>query len=156
MRHGRRVKKLGRTAAHREAMLANMATSLILHSTIKTTPVKARAVRRVVDRLVTLAKRGDLHARRQAATTVRDKAALKRLFDEIGPQLGSRSGGYTRALHLGTRRGDGAPLSVVQLLVPKPKPEKQTKGKKKKDRAGSSTPAAKKEKTARKKSSAEG
>jgi len=152
MRHGRKVKKLGRTAAHRKAMLANMATSLIIHSTIKTTPVKARAVRRVVDHLVTLAKRGDLHARRQAAATVRDKSALKRLFDEIGPQLASRAGGYTRALRLGTRRGDRAPVSVVQLLVEKPESEKEAKGKKKKAGAKLSTKAAKKEKAAKDKS----
>ena len=132
MRHGRKVKKLGRTAAHRKAMLSNMATSLIMHSTIKTTPVKARAVCRVMDRLVTLAKRGDLHARRQAAMTIRDKIALKKLFDDIAPQLTTRNGGYTRALHWGIRRGDAAPISVVQLLVEKSKPETETKDKKKK------------------------
>jgi large subunit ribosomal protein L17 len=148
MRHGRKVKKLGRTAAHRKAMLANMATSLITHSMIKTTPVKAREVCRVVERLVTLAKRGDIHARRQAAETIRDKAALKRLFDEIGPQLASRQGGYTRRLRMGIRRGDAAPISVVQLLVETPKPEKETKGKKKK--AKSETGTSKKKKTAAK------
>lgn len=144
MRHGRKVKKLGRTAAHRKAMLANMATSLITHSTIKTTPVKAREVCRVVERLVTLAKRGDLHARRQAAETIRDKAALKRLFDDIGPQLASRPGGYTRRLRVGIRRGDAAPISVVQLLVEAPKAEKETKGKKKKAKSESETPKKKK------------
>jgi len=144
MRHGRKVKKLGRTAAHRKAMLANMATSLITHSTIKTTPVKAREVCRVVERLVTLAKRGDLHARRRAAETIRDKAALKRLFDDIGPQLASRPGGYTRRLRVGIRRGDAAPISVVQLLVEAPKAEKETKGKKKKAKSESETPKKKK------------
>ena len=135
-----------------KAMLANMATSLIIQSTIETTPVKARAVRRVVDRLVTLAKRGDLHARRQAAATVRDKVALKKLFEEIGPQLASRAGGYTRALRLGIRRGDGAPVSVVHLLVEKAESDKETKGKKKKAGAKPSGKAAKKEKVAKEKS----
>jgi large subunit ribosomal protein L17 len=141
MRHGRKIKKLGRTPAHRKAMLSNMATSLIMHSTIKTTPVKAREVCRVVDRLVTLAKRGDLHARRQAALTIRDKAALQRLFGDIGPQLTSRNGGYTRALHWGIRRGDGAPLSIVQLLVEKSTPEEETKDKKKQSKAKTETAA---------------
>lgn len=132
MRHARKVKNLGRTVAHRKAMMANMATSLIMHSTIKTTPVKARAVCQVMDQLVTLAKRGDLHARRQAAMTIRDKAALQKLFGEIAPQFTSRNGGYTRALHWGMRRGDGAPISVVQLLVEKAEPHAETKDKKKK------------------------
>jgi len=149
MRHGRKVKKLGRTAPHRRAMLANMATSLILHRTIKTTPVRARAVCRVVDRLVTLAKRGDLHARRLAAITIHDKAALGILFSEIGPQLASRAGGYTRALHLGIRRGDGAALSVVQLLVEKPQPSKETKEKKKKAKTEAPAETSKKEKAAK-------
>ena len=139
MRHGRKVKKLGRTAAHRKAMLANMATSLIRHSTIKTTPVKARAVCRVMDRLVTLAKRGDLHARRLAAMTIRDQVALKKLFDEIGPQFTSRQGGYTRALRYGTRLGDGAPLSVVQLLVERTDSGKDEKKKGKKAKAARKT-----------------
>lgn len=141
MRHGRKIKKLGRTPAHRKAMLSNMATSLIMHSTIKTTPVKAREVCRVVDRLVTLAKRGDLHARRQAALTIRDKDALQRLFNDIGPQLTSRNGGYTRALHWGIRHGDGAPLSIVQLLVEKSTPEEETKDKKKQSKAKTETAA---------------
>ncbi len=130
MRHGRKVKKLSRTAPHRKAMLSNMATSLIKHSMLKTTPTKAREVCRVMDRLVTLAKRGDLHSRRLAAMTIRDKAALQKLFSEIGPQFTNRNGGYTRALRWGFRRGDGAPISVVQLLVERTS-EKKSKEKKK-------------------------
>jgi len=143
MRHGRKVKKLSRTPAHRKAMLSNMATSLIMHSTIKTTPGKARAVCRVVDRLVSLAKRDDLHARRLAATTIRDKAALKRLFSDIGPQLTSRNGGYTRTLRWGTRHGDNAPISVVQLLVEKAQPEAEAKTKKKKGKTKTEAPEEK-------------
>ncbi len=143
MRHGRKVKKMGRTAAHRKAMLANMATSLILHSQIKTTPVKARAVCRVMDKLVTLGKRGDLHARRQAAATIRDKAALQKLFGEIAPQFADRNGGYTRTLHLGFRLGDAAPISLVQLLVEKAATE-ESKGKDKKKKTKGKAKAASK------------
>jgi len=134
MRHGRKVKKLSRTVPHRKAMLANMATSLIKHTTINTTPTKAREVCRVMERLVTLAKRGDLHARRLAAMTIRDKEALHKLFAEIGPQFTDRSGGYTRALRWGFRRGDGAPVSVVQLLVEQTEAE-EAKDKKSKEKA---------------------
>jgi len=150
MRHGAKIKKLGRPAAHRRAMLGNLATSVIMHRSVTTTAVRARAVCRVVEHLVTLAKRGDLHARRLAAATIHDKAALHMLFAEIGPQLAARTGGYTRALRVGIRQGDGAALSVVQLLVERPQPAKEkTKEKKKKSKTESSTETAKKEKTAK-------
>ncbi len=117
-------RKLGRTADHRKAMLRNMATSLILNGKIETTEMKAKELRSVVDELITLAKRGDLHARRQAAAYVRNVVAdektgetvLKKLFDEIGPKYADRNGGYTRVLKTGFRRGDSAPLEVNEMV----------------------------------------
>ena len=117
-------RKLGRTADHRKAMLRNMATSLILNGKIETTEMKAKELRSVVDELITLAKRGDLHARRQAAAYVRNVVAdektgetvLKELFDEIGPKYADRNGGYTRVLKTGFRRGDSAPMAIIELV----------------------------------------
>lgn len=130
MGHRDRVTKLGRTRAHREAMLANMATSLITHRTIKTTDAKAKALRPIVDRLIATAKKDTLTAKRQVARTIKDKKAFKKLFDEIVPQFADRDSGFSRVLKLGNRRGDGAPMSLVELLTEKP-PEKD-EGKKKK------------------------
>ena len=117
-------RKLGRTADHRKAMLRNMATSLILNGKIETTEMKAKELRSGVDELITLAKRGDLHARRQAAAYVRNVVAdektgetvLKKLFDEIGPKYADRNGGYTRVLKTGFRRGDSAPMAIIELV----------------------------------------
>ena len=117
-------RKLGRTADHRKAMLRNMATSLILNGKIETTEMKAKELRSVVDELIPLAKRGDLHARRQAAAYVRNVVAdektgetvLKKLFDEIGPKYADRNGGYTRVLKTGFRRGDSAPMAIIELV----------------------------------------
>ena len=117
-------RKLGRTADHRKAMLRNMATSLILNGKIETTEMKAKELRSVVDELITLAKRGDLHARRPAAAYVRNVVAdektgetvLKKLFDEIGPKYADRNGGYTRVLKTGFRRGDSAPMAIIELV----------------------------------------
>ena len=117
-------RKLGRTADHRKAMLRNMATSLILNGKIETTEMKAKELRSVVDELITLAKRGDLHARRQAAAYVRNVVAdektgetvLKKLFDEIGPKYADRNGGYTRVLKTSFRRGDSAPMAIIELV----------------------------------------
>ena len=117
-------RKLGRTADHRKAMLRNMATSLILNGKIETTEMKAKELRSVVDELITLAKRGDLHARRQAAAYVRNVVAdektgetvLTKLFDEIGPKYADRNGGYTRVLKTGFRRGDSAPMAIIELV----------------------------------------
>jgi len=135
MRHGKRVKKLGRTKEHRKAMLCNMAASLLAHIQIRTTLTKAKAAKQVVDRLITLAKRGDLHARRQAYDVIRQRTLVKKLFNEIGPKFSQRNGGYTRVLKLGTRRGDGAQLAVLELLMEKPvkisQKEKKEKGEKK-------------------------
>ena len=112
-------------------MLANMATSLFLYHVIKTTEVKAKEVKKLADKLITLAKRGDLHAHRQVYDVIKDRKLVKKLFDEIAPKLKDREGGYTKVLKLGTRRGDGASLSVIKLLVEKP-PTEEKKGKKEK------------------------
>ncbi len=130
MGHRDRVKKLGRTKPHREAMLANMAMSLLQHRMIKTTDAKAKALRPVVDRLITTAKKGTLASKRQVARTIHVKNVFKKFYDEIVPQFADRDAGYTRVMKLGVRRGDGAPISVVELLVEKTAEEKAAKGKK--------------------------
>ena len=131
MRHAKRVKKLGRTKSHRKAMLANMAASLLTYQVIKTTETKAKEVRKLAEKLITLAKRGDLHAHRQVYDVIKDRKLIKKLFDEIAPKFADREGGYTRVSKLGPRRGDGAPVSVVELLLEKPAKEEK-KGKKRK------------------------
>ena len=115
MRHGKHGRKLNRTSAHRSAMLGNLVTSLFLHERIETTVAKGKELRSVADKLVTLAKRGDLHSRRLAATVVKDADALRKLFGEIGPRMAERKGGYTRFLHAGKRQGDNAPMAFVEL-----------------------------------------
>ena len=132
MRHGRKVKKLGRTKSHRKAMLANMAASLFMYHIIKTTEAKAKEVKKLAEKLITLAKQGDLHAHRQVYDVIKDRKLVKKLFNEIAPKLKDREGGYTRVLKLGIRRGDGASLSVVELLIEKP-PKEEKKGKKEKE-----------------------
>lgn len=119
MRHQRTVKKLGRTAAHRTAMLANMATSLFRSHAVITTRARARVLRSVAEKLITLGKRGDLHARRMASRRIRDRVILKKLFDEIAPQFSTRNGGYTRIIKIGQRQGDGAEVARLELLIPK-------------------------------------
>ena len=116
-------RRLGRTADHRKAMLRNMATSLIQHGQIETTEMKAKEISAVMDSLVTLAKKGDLHARRQAAAYVRNvevddqgTTALQKLFNEIGPAYAERNGGYTRVVKTRIRRGDAAPMAIVQFV----------------------------------------
>ncbi len=115
MQHGKKTVKLGRTQSHRDAMLANMATSLFLHEKIKTTTTKAKALRPMVDKLITTAKQGTLHAKRQVARTIRDKAVLKKLFNDIIPQFDERNSGYSRMMRAGFRKGDGAELAIVEL-----------------------------------------
>jgi large subunit ribosomal protein L17 len=136
MRHGKDGRKLSRTASHRNAMFCNMMASLIMEERVKTTEAKAKEGRRWIDRLITLGKRGDLHARRVAAKTVKDKTALKRLFDEIAPRYESRQGGYSRVLKLGPRRGDAAPMALLELVERKVKkaPKVEEEGKKKRGR----------------------
>lgn len=116
MRHGKSGRKLNRTASHRKAMFANMAASLIRHEQIATTLPKAKDLRPIVEKLVTLAKRGDLHARRQAIAQLRDLGMVRKLFDTIGPRYKERTGGYTRVLKAGFRYGDSAPLAVIEFV----------------------------------------
>ena len=132
MRHQRTTKKLGRTPAHRRSLIANMATSLFRSYAVVTTTPKARVVRSAAEKLITLGKRGDLHARRLAARQVQDRGVLKKLFEEIAPQFSTRAGGYTRIIKMGPRRGDGAELARLELLIPKAVPtatEVKSKGK---------------------------
>ena len=116
MRHGYAHRKLGRTTSHRTAMFANMAASLIKHEQIVTTLPKAKDLRPVVEKLVTLGKRGGLHARRQAIAQMRDLAMVKKLFEVIGPRYKERNGGYTRVMKAGFRYGDSAPVAVIEFV----------------------------------------
>ncbi|MBI3784367.1 MAG: 50S ribosomal protein L17 [Deltaproteobacteria bacterium] len=115
MRHLKAGRKLNRTSAHRKALLRNLVTSLIDHEQVKTTDAKAKELRRVADRMITLAKRGTLHARRQAAAFVRTSKSVKKLFDEMAPRFRDRQGGYTRIVKIGVRHGDAARMSVIEL-----------------------------------------
>ena len=116
MRHGNAHRKLGRKTQHRRAMFANMAAALVKHEQIVTTLPKAKELRPVVEKLVTLAKRGDLHARRNAISVMRDVPLVKKLFDVIGPRYKDRNGGYTRVLKAGFRHGDSAPVAVIEFV----------------------------------------
>ena len=116
MRHGNGPRKLNRTAEHRKAMFANMACSLIEHEQIKTTLPKAKEMRPYIEKLITLAKRGDLHARRLAASQIRQDAAVKKLFDVLGARYQERQGGYSRVLRAGFRYGDMAPMAIIELV----------------------------------------
>jgi len=116
MRHRNQGRKLNRTASHRGALLASLAAALIKHEQIATTLPKAKELRRVTDRLITLAKRGDLHARRLAAARVKDEAMVAKLFETLGPRYAARPGGYTRVLKAGFRYGDSAPMAVIELI----------------------------------------
>ena len=116
MRHRKKGRKLNRTASHRKAMFANMAAALIKHEQIITTLPKAKELRRVVDRLITLAKRGDLNSRRLAVARMRDEKQVKKLFDVLGSRYKDRNGGYTRVLKAGFRYGDNAPMAVIELV----------------------------------------
>jgi large subunit ribosomal protein L17 len=116
MRHGFRGRRFNRTAEHRRAMFANMSAALIKHEQIVTTLPKAKDLRPVVEKLVTLAKRGDLNSRRLAMSQLRDAAMVKKLFDVLGPRYGERPGGYTRVLKAGFRYGDNAPMAVIEFV----------------------------------------
>src|SRR5438874_7017880 len=118
MRHRNQGRKLNRTSAHREAMFANMAAALIKHEQIKTTLPKAKELRPIVEKLVTLSRRGasDLHARRQALAQVKDDAQVKKLFDVLGPRYAERPGGYTRVLRAGFRFGDNAEMALIEFV----------------------------------------
>ena len=116
MRHGKKIAKLGRTASHRKAMLSNMMTSFFANERITTTQIRAKALRRTAEKVITFAKKGDLHARRQVLRVIADKQIVSKLFDELGPRYKSRNGGYTRVVKLGPRRGDGAFMSIIELV----------------------------------------
>ncbi|MDD3732562.1 MAG: 50S ribosomal protein L17 [candidate division Zixibacteria bacterium] len=131
MGHQDNIKKLGRTKSHREAMLANMAMSLFAHRMIKTTDAKAKALKPLVDKLITTAKKDTLAARRQVAKTIHVKEIFKKFFEDVVPQFKDRNSGFTRVIKLGVRRGDGASLSIVELLTEKPPEKKETKDKRK-------------------------
>lgn len=152
MRHRKAGRKLGRTTAHREMLLRNLLTSLFHYEKIVTTEAKAKELRKLADKVITLAKRGDLHARRQAAEVVQDENVLKKLFDSIGGRYKDRNGGYTRMTKLEYRMGDGAPLAAIELaevgagIEPLAKPAKRRgrrgdKGKAPKPRQTESQPA---------------
>lgn len=127
MRHKRARFKLGMRTSHREAMLRNMVTSVLDHESIVTTDVRAKAVRGLVDKMITLGKRGDLHARRQALQVIRSETVATKLFEDIAPRFANREGGYTRIIKKGFRMGDRAPVSVLEL-VEKRTPEAKEKG----------------------------
>jgi large subunit ribosomal protein L17 len=116
MRHRKSGRKLNRDSSHRKAMFANLAASLIKHEQIVTTLPKAKDLRPIVEKLVTLAKRGDLHARRQAISSLRDVGTVKKLFETLGPRYKDRSGGYTRVLKAGYRYGDSAAVAVIEFV----------------------------------------
>ncbi len=128
MRHRNSRRKLNRSSAHRRAMFANMSASLIKHEQIKTTLPKAKELRRVVDKLITLGKRGDLHARRQAIGQIGDETMVAKLIDTLGPRYAERNGGYTRVIKAGHRYGDAAPMAVIELVDRDPDAKGQDSG----------------------------
>lgn len=153
MRHLKAGRNLGRSPSHRLAMMRNMVTSLFKHEQLETTDARAKELRQVAERMITLAKRGDLHARRQALATIREKAVVHKLFDELKDRFMDRQGGYVRIVKKENRKGDGALISIIRLMIPK---EEQKKGKKKgkgsaakgkKEEKGKAQPAEKQEKT---------
>ena len=128
MRHRNSGRKLGKTTSHRTAMFANMAAALIKHEQIKTTLPKAKELRPVVEKLVTLSRRNNLHARRLAQAQIRDEAQVKKLFDVIGPRYADRPGGYTRVLKAGFRYGDNAPMAFIEFVDRDPDAKGQDSG----------------------------
>lgn len=130
MRHLKAGRKLGRTSSHLKATLRNLVTSFIEHEKIETTDAKAKELRRLAEKMVTLGKRGDLHARRQALSVISNKKVVKKLFEIVAPRYVNRNGGYTRIMKVGRRLGDNAPLSIIELI-----PEGEAKGEKKKKAA---------------------
>lgn len=142
MRHRKAGVKLGRTSSHRSAMFRNMVTSLLKHGKIKTTDTKAKELRRWADHIITLAKRGDLHARRQAMAIVREKQVVHKIFEVAAEQFGNREGGYTRLTKLGHRAGDAAPMTLVELVSPEDAGDQKKKAPKAKPQT-TAAPAAK-------------
>jgi large subunit ribosomal protein L17 len=128
MRQGKSGSKLGRTSSHRKAMLRNMVTSFLKYEMVKTTDVKAKELKRVAEKMITLGKRGDLHARRQALAFVRDPSVVGKLFSDLSERYRERAGGYTRIVKMGFRIGDNAPLSMLEFIdaVQRQKPKKKS------------------------------
>jgi large subunit ribosomal protein L17 len=116
MRHLKKGRSLHRSSSHRKAMLRNLAVSILIHERVRTTEAKAKEVRRLVERIITWGKRGDLHARRLAARQVRSRTVVKRVFDDLAPRYTDRPGGYTRILKAGFRQGDNAPIVIMELV----------------------------------------
>ncbi len=152
MGHRDKTVKLNITSTHRKAMFSNMATSLLQHRVIRTTDSKAKALKPIVDRIIATAKRNDLTAMRIVAKTVHDKQVFKKLFEEIVPQFKDRTSGFSRIIKLGLRRGDCAPISVVELLTEKPVVVEDSKEKGKKGKAAAAGKAAKSKKAGEAKS----
>jgi large subunit ribosomal protein L17 len=153
MRHQKKTIKLGRTAEHRKALLANQVCSLIEHQRIKTTLAKAKAVRPLAEKMVTLGKKGSLHARRTALAVLRQRGAVKKLFEDIAPRSATRNGGYTRIVKLGARKSDSAPVAFIEWVdapqvIDEPVPEE--KGKKRKAEKPATEADAKPEKKSKK------
>jgi large subunit ribosomal protein L17 len=153
MRHQKKTVKLGRTAEHRKALLANQVCSLIEHQRIKTTLAKAKAVRPLAEKMVTLGKKGSLHARRTALAVLRQKNAVKKLFDDIAPRSAERNGGYTRIIRLGVRKSDAAKVALLEWVdAPRvvEEPVAEEKGKKRKGAKPAATEEEKPEKKSKK------
>src|SRR5437868_1557726 len=149
MRHQKKTIKLGRTAEHRKALLANQICSLIEHQRIRTTLAKAKAVRPLAEKMVTLGKKGSIHARRTAFAVLRQKDAVKKLFDEVAPRTADRNGGYTRIVKLGQRKSDAAPIAYLEwvdaaLLIDEEPESKARKSKKEREQGSSSERKSKK------------
>jgi large subunit ribosomal protein L17 len=126
MHHGKTGSKLGRTSSHKEAMLRNMVTSVIKYERVRTTDMKAKELRKVAEKMITLGKKGSLHARRQALSVVRDKTLVGKLFGELTERYRNRAGGYTRIVKAGYRFGDNAPVSILEFIPDEKKKEKAT------------------------------
>jgi large subunit ribosomal protein L17 len=153
MRHQKKTVKLGRTAEHRKALLANQVCSLIEHQRIKTTLAKAKAVRPLAEKMVTLGKQGSLHARRTALAVLRHKPGVNKLFDHIAPRSADRNGGYTRIIRLGVRKSDAASVAFIEWVdapVVVEEPVAEEKGKKRKGAKPAATDEAKSEKKSKK------
>ena len=142
MRHQKSGRKLNRTASHRWALMRNLITSLLRDEKIKTTDPKAKELRRWADRVITLGKQGSLHARRQVLGIVQDKAVVRKLFDTLAPRFKDRPGGYTRIIKIGVRRGDAAPLSIIELVGAEAAPTAQKVGRRARRRQAAAQEAA--------------
>ena len=147
MRHRKVGIKLNRTTSHRDAMFRNMVTSLFKYDRIKTTDVKAKELRKWADNLITLAKRGDLHARRQALAVVREKDVVHKLFEDADKRFGNKNGGYTRIIKLGRRPGDAAPISLIELVSAETGEKKKKKEKRAKEKPQQPAPSVKADQT---------